>query len=124
MKLKLLTSFVCLLAAIGLAKAAGTATNGVQAITISWGNDPSFDSNGVVRVYHSTDITVPLTNWAVLTNVQGSFTNVVIGVLPSAHFFTGTYSNFWGESDFSPVASTPPFPRFDVNLLITKGSGQ
>jgi len=74
----------------------------------------------VFRLFHSTNITVPMTNWVVLTNVPGTSTSVSVVITPGIHFFVMTASNFWGESDFSNVASTPALPRSATSPRITR----
>lgn len=81
------------------------------------------DTNGQVlaecgfKVYQSTNITIPLTNWNVLTNIVA--TNAQIGgtnfqcalqVSPGQMFYAVTMTNFWGESDFSNTTQTPALP--------------
>lgn len=105
-----------------LLAAGSSVPTGPTPITLAW-NYPTneLSTNLTFRLYHSTNITVPLTNWTVITNIAGTNTSVSLPVLPGAHFFALTASNFWGESDFSNVASTPPAPRSDVNLSISRG---
>jgi hypothetical protein len=119
MKKSLIASLLVL--AVAIAAWAGVDTN-PQPFTLSWGTPAGFDSNGVVRVYHSTDITVPMTNWIVLISVPGNASNTPITIIPGAHFYSGTYSNMWGEGGFSAVVSTPPLPRSDVIFSLTRGT--
>lgn len=63
------------------------------------------------KLYTSTNLAVPMTNWLVLTNVAGTNLAAAVRIEPGEHFFTLTASNFWGESDFSNVASVPPLPK-------------
>lgn len=65
-------------------------------------------------LYHSTDLTVPLTNWPVYTTIPGTNRLFTITIEPGVHFFTMTASNFWGQSDFFPTVSLPGVPRNGV----------
>jgi hypothetical protein len=89
-------------------------------VTVEW----DYPSNDVptmtFNVYHSTNISLPVANWPKLASVQGA-TRVPLTVTPGPNYFVCTASNFWGESDFSNVASTPGTPRSDINLKVRKG---
>lgn len=88
-------------------------------ISLSWDYPESERTNVVFRVYSSTNVTIPLSQWKVMTNVTA--TNFVrLKVVPGVNYFTMTASNFWGESTFSEVVSTPALPRSDVNLKVQK----
>ena len=64
-------------------------------------------TNLVFKVWHSTNMTVPMTNWTVLTNVSGftattnPFTVVTLPITVGNHFYAITVTNEWGESPFS-----------------------
>ena len=45
----------------------------------------------------------------------------VVAVRPGAQFFTVTASNFWGESDYSAPAATPPVAQPTTGLSIQRG---
>jgi hypothetical protein len=68
------------------------------------------DTNLVFKVWHSTNLTIPMTNWTVLTNVSGltattnPFTVVTLPITVGNHFYALTASNDFGESPFSNVA--------------------
>jgi hypothetical protein len=73
------------------------------------------------KLYHSTNLTLPLTNWAVIaqvpgTNSDGLVTSLQISIEPGLHFFYLTASNsFWRiESDPSNTANTPGLPARGV----------
>lgn len=109
----LLSLAVVCLAAVSLPR--GTPPSG--RITLAWDyptNELGMDLT--FRVYRSGD----LRNWTLLTNVVGTNATVAVQVQPGQHFFAMTASNFWGESDFSAVASTPPLPRSDSKVSITR----
>lgn len=97
------------------------ATPGVyrKTVTLGWDFPPGLDTNCVVNIYGSTDASLPLTQWAWRTNVPYPQTNVSLPIFPSRQFFVATCSNYWGESDFSNVATTPGLPRSDINLRVT-----
>ena len=81
-------------------------------------------------VFMSTNLAVPMSNWtAVATVVATNTSRTLIGtnftfeaplnLQPAQSFFVAIASNqFWGKSDFSSVASTPPVPRSDISLQI------
>jgi len=101
---------------------AASLPSGPTPITLAWDYPAADLSTGLVfRVYHTTTITTPVANWAVITNVAGTNLSVTLTVTPGARFYVVTASNFWGESDPSNVASTPELPRSDVNLRLRKG---
>lgn len=81
---------------------------------------PDLGTNIWFQVYHSTNVSLPLTNWTALTNVVGTGTVVRVRAEPGVNFFSMTASNFWGRSDFSTVASTPPAPRSDAVITISR----
>ena len=108
-----LTLLCCLLGV-----AAGTNQTSLRLV---W--DPPSDgysTNSSYQVYHSTNITTPLTNWALLTNLIATSSTVKVQVIPGPHLFAITHSNIWGVSDFSPVAATPALPRSDVSIQISR----
>ena len=89
-------------------------------VTLSWDYPAAeLSTNLTFKVYGSSDITVPMTSWTVLTNMVGTNTSVSLKITPGAFFFVMTSSNRWGESPFSNVASTPPLPRASTNLNIS-----
>ncbi len=53
------------------------------------------------KIYHSTDINVPVSQWQVLTNVVGTNLSVVLPKQSGTHFFAITASNASGESAFA-----------------------
>ena len=87
-------------------------------VTLEWTpQDPGWQTNESYNLRGSPDITVPLTNWAIITNVSG--TNAV--TLPwqaTNFFFYVTASNYWGESSNSNIAWTPPPPVLPTNTAI------
>jgi hypothetical protein len=62
----------------------------------------------IYKLYYTTNVGQPLTNWVVLAVIPGDQTNYHTAMVPGAYFFTMTASNFWGESPFSNLAGTPP----------------
>lgn len=91
-------------------------------VRLAWDYEPTELSTNLTFVLrHSTSIATPLTNWLVLTNVVGTNLTIEVQITPGQHYFVLTASNFWGESDFSNVAGTPPLPRSAVNLRVARG---
>lgn len=89
-------------------------------VTLAW--DPP--AGGVVpdvyKIYHSTNINTPLSNWVCIATVPGTNLTTTVMVTPGTNFFTATASNFWGESLFSNVARTPGLPSSDGSLTIKR----
>jgi len=87
--------------------------------TLEWDAYLPTETNGVVKIYGSTNLALPLTNWIYIGETSITNTTFVVSNLtPFRQFFVARSSNWWGESDFSNVAPTPPIPRGDVNLRI------
>lgn len=102
-----------LLAVSSLAITAATNT-----ITLTWDiPKDALDTNASVQVYSSTNILTPIKQWQVITNVQATTNLVQIQVTPGKAFYACTFSNFWGVSDFSNVAATPPLVNGDSITL-------
>jgi hypothetical protein len=117
LKIKLLLCLVALLIPMkGLSADALTGD-----ITLIWDYPAAeMETNLTFLVFHSTSITVPLTNWLVLTNVVGTNLSVKLTVIPGKNFFVMKATNFWAASDFSDVASTPALPRSDMKIKVTR----
>jgi hypothetical protein len=96
------------------------AQTGLEPVTLAW-DYPAAELKGTAfNIYHSQDPALPLNQWQKVASVQE--TNLCrLSIVPGAHFFTATASNFWGESQFSNIASTPAVPRSDGNLRIRRG---
>lgn len=80
------------------------------------------------NVYASGDVSAPMSNWALLTNVPGTSTdgtntwattNVMVTIVPGQMFFFCTASNFW-ESIPSNVISTPILPPMPPGVRLTR----
>jgi hypothetical protein len=89
-------------------------------VTLYW-DYPVSTTNVTFVIKGSPVITTPLSNWTVKGVVMGnpsapSPTNITIALDPQEFFFVCQASNFWGLSNPSNVASTPPPPRSDVSL--------
>ena len=108
-----------LLLAVSLALVAAAFADVRKSVTFHW-EYPAEELTNVLafKLYSSTDISVPLTNWTVLTNIVGTVTNITIPIQPGKRFFVMTASNWWGESEFSNVADVPAPPCADLNLKI------
>jgi len=55
----------------------------------------------VFKVYHSTNLSIPLRLWAALTNIPGTLRSVEILADKSQEFYIVTASNYLGESDYA-----------------------
>lgn len=61
--------------------------------------------------YETTNLSTPLAEWNLLTNVVGTNLSVGVSISPGQHFIVGTASNFWGETSItSNITVTPPLP--------------
>ncbi|HYG24462.1 MAG TPA: hypothetical protein VEH04_16915 [Verrucomicrobiae bacterium] len=88
-----------------------------KTVTLLWDPHPQAAEVTIV-VYHSTD----LLTWEKEVEVPGTQSSVSFEVVPGAHYYRATAKNFWGESDFSNVASTPSLPVATSNLQIRLGN--
>ena len=101
--------FVALLAGALLAAPNTVRTNAT--LTADWDTNVT-SADLVFKVYTSSDVASPLTNWTVLTNVSWpgcmtNGTNIVVNVplTPGQHYYFMTASNWWGESPPSNVTN-------------------
>jgi hypothetical protein len=85
-----------LLLAVSLALVAAAFADVRKSVTFHW-EYPAEELTNVLafKLYSSTDISVPLTNWTVLTNIVGTVTNITIPIaaldgLTSAEAHTST----------------------------------
>ena len=113
---------------------AGQAAPPTGSITFFWDYPSAYlETNLVFRLYTSTNITTPLTNWTVIGSVNGlaalgtngigtntSKLRLSVKIEPGQHYFVMKASNFWGEADFSNVVSTPALPRDDSTLRVER----
>lgn len=89
-------------------------------VTLAWDYEV-LDTNNTFRIYHTTNITTPKSNWVVIATVPGTNLTATVYVTPGVNFFAATVSNMWMESDFSNVASTPALPvARDVNITVRR----
>ena len=81
------------------------------------------------KIYATTNLGLGVTNWPLFTNVPGTSTDGTgtwtttsfwFTITPGRMFFVATATNFWGESQFSNVTSTPPVAVFPTNLTIRR----
>ena len=90
---------------------------------LAWSYDTNeLSTNLTFNFYETTNVALPMSQWPMLTNVAGTNLTVDIDIVPGAHFFVMTASNFWGESDVSsPVVLTPTLPHsVNSSLKISK----
>lgn len=89
-------------------------------ITLLWDyptNDLGADLT--FKVYSTTNIAVPMTNWQVST-IVGTTTAAQVTMAPSRRFFFVTASNIWGESGPSNITNTPAPVTNVIGLKLTK----
>lgn len=74
-------------------------------VKLEWDYPPEqLSTNLSFNIYHTTNISVPITEWKVLTNVVGTNLSVTLPKENGAHFFALTASNASGESSFATVS--------------------
>jgi hypothetical protein len=97
-------------------------------------NSLATDPGLTVQVHASADMSVPLSNWSVITNLyatnlvvtnlDGTGTNAAITFripAPQAQvFYFLTFSNFWGASPPSNVTDTPAPVPTNINTQINR----
>jgi hypothetical protein len=74
-------------------------------VTLAW--DYPADQLGTnlsFNIYHTTNITLPMADWEIVTNVVGTSLSASLLLQSGAHFFAVTASNLVGESDFATVS--------------------
>lgn len=82
-------------------------------IHLVWTYDTNeLSTNLIFCVYGTTNISIPVEQWPMVTNVVGTNLSVALDIIPGPNFFVMTTSNFWGESSItSSIASTPSVPK-------------
>lgn len=119
MKTKVLLFLALLILCICIVSARAGVASGPTPVTLGWNPQPQLDSNAVFKLYGSTNVSLPVTQWTYLTSapavtVSGTnswpTTNLVVTMTPGMFFFYLTASNFWGESGPSNGTSTPAVP--------------
>ncbi len=115
MKIKLLSFALAVLAAVALATTPGAMRSSV---TLAWDPYPTNEISPelVIRIYSTTNLATPYTNWPFLVATSATNSSVTFALDAQQRWFIATASNYWGEGDFSNVASTPPLPRSDIRL--------
>ena len=95
-----------LLIAATFAAATAFSQTSTGAVWLVW--DAPTNAPDVYKLYHSTSLSVPLTNWEHIATAPGNVTTAQAFVQPGQHFFFLTASNAWGETLPSNVAGTAP----------------
>jgi alpha/beta superfamily hydrolase len=94
-----------------------------EIVTLAWQHGASGpDPATTYRIYHSTDVALPVAQWAEVAQIAGDQTNHSLNIMPGEHFFVMNASNFWGlSSNYSNVASTPEVPVNPITVIIRLG---
>ena len=92
-------------------------TAGPITIQLFWNGQPNVDA---YKIYGTNSLSVPQTNWPLLTVVGGTVSNTSLTMQPQQFFFYVTASNFWGESIPSNVANTPSPATNVAGVTITR----
>ena len=89
-------------------------------VTLQWDKYPTnqISPDLILKVYSSTNLAIPLSSWPLVATVNPTNVTVTLPIDAHQRFYVMTASNWWGESDFGNVASTPAPPRSDLNLRI------
>lgn len=115
MKRTLVLVAAALVAVASLAAPGNLRTNA----TVEWQYpETELSTNLTFKLYSTTNVAQPTAEWPLLTTVVGTNLQVTVPIDAAQRFFVLTASNWWGESDFSNVASTPVLPRSDVTVRI------
>lgn len=89
-------------------------------VTLSW----DYDTNNLpdaFKLYSSTNLSEPATNWTPIATLSGTIRNVTISNIPKQEcWFYVTASNWWGESLPSNIAWVPQPPSEVSNLRISR----
>lgn len=71
-------------------------------VRIGWSFPVAFETSDLVfKVYHSTDLRVPVNQWPLWTNIPGSNRFAEVSADQVQEFFVVTASNYLGESGFA-----------------------
>lgn len=118
--MKRLLLLLPLLAVNCFAAGTPTATNNV---TLSWDRYPTnmITPDLIIKIYWQTNISTPIAQWTLLTNVSPTNVSCVLKVDMIQQYFFLSPSNFWGEANPSNVVLTPPAPQDGLNLKIARG---
>ncbi len=74
-------------------------------ITLAW--DYSSNDADVFKLYSSTNIAIPLTNWTLAATTSGTNRFVTVSnIVARQQWFYVTASNWWGETYPSNIAGT------------------
>jgi hypothetical protein len=114
---KLLTSFSAGLIGIVLLVQAGTPSGNVE---FSWTNT---NAPGLVQafcLYWSPSATVPMSNWTKIATIPPTQLTYATNIQVGENYFAMTCSNWWGESPFSLVVSTPALPSSQLGFGIKR----
>jgi len=93
--------------------------SGPTPITFAW-NYPSNVQVDVFKIYSSTNVNLPLTNWALISTVPGTNATANFLIQPGIWFFYCTASNFWGESGPSNITNTPAVATNPVSPYLSR----
>lgn len=106
--------------AAGLAVVVPGPTPVRNSVSLTW----DYDTNNVpdvFKLYTSTNLALPTTNWTLVGSVSGAIQNISItNINQQQQWFFVTASNWWGESDPSNIAGIPQPPSVVGNLQISK----
>jgi len=121
MKAKLEAVGIAILLVILAVLCADGAPPGVMrtSVTLAWDYPTNqLSTNLTFRIFSTTNITQSVTNWPLYGATSGTNLSATFPIDANQRWFVMTASNWWGSSDFSTVAATPPLPRSDVSLSL------
>lgn len=73
-----------------------------KTVRIGWSYPVNFETPDLVfKVYHSTNLSMPVREWALLTNIPGYIRSATIRAAQDQEFFVMTASNYLGESKYA-----------------------
>jgi hypothetical protein len=93
-----------------------------KTVTLTWDYDPNaVTSDSVFKLYSSTNVALPFTNWTPVGTVSGTIRTITVSNIAAQQcWFAVTFSNWWGESLPSNIAGTPQIPGAVSNLRISQ----
>lgn len=72
-----------------------------KTVTIGWSYPVNFETPDLVfKIYHSTNLSIAMTQWDLMTNIPGNLRSAVLPADQPQEFFVMTASNYLGESGY------------------------
>lgn len=100
-----------------LAAAAAPLTNSVNGhVRLAWSYDTNqLSTNLSFNIYGSQHLSLPASQWPLLTNVPGPNLSCDLQLQPAQYFFVATATDFWGETSITSNLVVTPAPPQPIN---------